>query len=140
MKSKTPFFALIFLLLCASACNKDNSPGEFKVGDTLNFQLNERKISEQDRLDVTLVGIQDGRCPCDAICVWEGEALLDLEVKYKGQDYDLKISSHKRTGQTDTLAKYVFQFIDIDPGCPKWKNDGTIDPDDYEVRLSVEKL
>ncbi len=89
--------------------------------------------------------LSDSRCPINVICVWQGEATIELLISHEGiTDIKTKlkiegyvdkshISSHKFI---DTLG-YRFTLMQLDP-YPH--TDSSYQPQDYFALLEVNKI
>ncbi len=88
--------------------------------------------------------IEDGRCPTDYVCVWEGVALGQITIDIAGQMHQVPFqvkglceANPNPCGNTlDTLG-YHIQFVQLDP-YPLTFN--PIPLQDYILKLEVEKL
>ena len=75
-----PFFAL-FALFFLMSCNKDD-----KQTVNLNepFELDYRATTEFEDGNISITFenlIEDSRCPANAICIWEGRAVVEIKVQ-----------------------------------------------------------
>lgn len=58
--------------------------------------------------------IRDSRCPTGVLCVWEGEAVVEVNIKIRGIDYgDFEMSTYD--ARIIDLGAYFIQFKDLDP-------------------------
>lgn len=118
---------LAFCLLVATACDA-NSPS----GPTV--PLNERFTlapGESVRIEDASLGLEfrgvtgDSRCPADAICVWGGDAIVQVRVlDGDAADYELHtgdssrgVAVHRQTRiRLEELQPYPFSSRTIAPG------------------------
>jgi hypothetical protein len=67
---------LIFILLLASffSCSKQ----EVLPDDPITFGQCQTDASKD--LNICFVSLQDGRCPCNAVCFWEGSVDVGIRI------------------------------------------------------------
>jgi len=86
---------------------------------------------------LTLLNIDDSRCPSDVTCVWEGEVKILLNVVKDGQDlgnFTLTSRAGNKDLATQTVDKYSIQVMQVDPYPVSTRN---ISSSDYVVTLIV---
>ena len=116
------------------SCKKKTEPDTFNIGIEEVFQINETNYSPNNSLIFSITNINDSRCPEGAVCFWQGNADVELEIELpqKGsiilRTYNTKI---------DTFHNYSFELIDVSPH-PSIKY--TIELEDYEVTLIIREL
>ncbi len=74
---------ILFILALFTSCNKDE-PDWVPINATFTLELNEQvKVIENNKraLYVSVVEIEDNRCPSDVICVRAGEALVKVIIE-----------------------------------------------------------
>jgi len=86
---------------------------------------------------ITLLNIDDSRCPSDVTCVWEGEVKILLNVVKDWQDlgnFTLTNRAGNKDLATQTVGKYFIQVMQVDPYPVSTRN---ISSSDYVVTLIV---
>lgn len=99
-----------------------------------DFQIGDEYFSEENSLEFKVSAIQDSRCASDVVCVWEGEAVVKVEVAspFSGT---LELSTFDN--QIDTLNNYSFELIQVSPYPISTE---VIDLEDYEITLKIKEL
>ena len=122
------FFALFIFL----SCNKDDETD--LVSFQKNFQIGDEYFSADNSLKFKVYAIQDSRCASDVVCVWEGEAVvkIDVESPFTGT---LELSTFDN--QVDTLNNYSFELVDVSPYPISTE---VIDLEDYDITLKIIQL
>lgn len=130
---------ILFLILFTAAvisCNKDKetTPANFQLGTETNFRLGGAYLSNVQPLQFKISEINDSRCPSDVVCIWQGEAIVTIDVESPVVGY-LRLSTFDN--QKDTLDSYSFELVDV---APYPVSNSTIKLEDYEIRLKIEKV
>ncbi len=129
---------LIWLLLASGialfSCNSENMTDTFSFNLEKSFQIGDAYFSTDHSLQFQITEINDSRCPSDVICVWQGEAVVKIEVKSPLVG-TLELNTHDNL--TDTIGSYSFELVDVSPYPVSTK---TIELDEYKVTLLIEKL
>lgn len=122
------FFAAIMLF----SCSKEDEPNPIQIEKS--FQIGDQYSSENNSLKFKVTAIQESRCPSDVVCVWEGEAIVkvDVESPFTGT---LELSTYDN--QVDTLNNYSFELMEVSPYPISTE---VIDLEDYEITLKVKEL
>ena len=126
--------ALITLVTILAGCTEVIIPADFQLNEESIFKVNNEYISIDSSLTVEIVNIQDSRCPSDVVCVWQGEALVEIEVK-EIQTYSTVLSTYDN--QIDTLGNYSIELVDIKP-YPV--SDKAIKTKDYDLTLKIKPI
>jgi len=102
-----------------------NEPFEIKVGNSLVLP---------DGILITILSVEDSRCPADVLCVWQGEAKVSINVKRASQDLgNLTLTS--TTGQEiQSLDGYSIKLVEVQPYPYSSK---VILQSDYVVTLTI---
>ena len=129
----------LILLLCVSglitySCNKEILPEPFNIGLEENFQIGEDYQANDNALKFKISVINDSRCPSDVVCIWQGEAVVNITVK-SPQAGTIELSTYDNL--IDTVGSYSFELVSVSPYPISTK---TIKPEDYKVALKIEKL
>ncbi len=76
----------------------------------------------------------DSRCPMDAVCVWMGDAVVQLDVTIGRMAWTpTQLHTHLEPKRTD-FRDYTIQLVSL---APYPKSDVVIKPEDYVARLRV---
>ena len=116
--------------LIVVSCNEEIPP----VCLEENFKIGEVYISEYNILEFTVTEITDSRCPSDVVCVWQGEAIVKIEIDTPQKDVII-LSTYDNV--IDTSGIYSFELIDVTPYPISTQ---TINLEDYNVTLKIEEL
>jgi len=104
-----------------------NEPFEIKVGNSLVIP---------DGILITILNVEDSRCPADVLCVWQGEAKVLINVK-KASQYLGNFTLTSTAGQeTQSFDGYSIKLVEVQPYPYSSKE---IMPSDYAVTLAVSK-
>ena len=121
------------LALMFSGCTKEDIFNTYEIGF-------EETVNHNKALEVTFSSIDDSRCPTDVVCVWEGQADVELTAFFEEDDAPTIFHLISRAGYpalADTLLNgYHFQLLDVDP-YPDHANSPPA-AEDYTIRLLIE--
>ena len=127
----------IWLFAGLLSCSKSElvSFGDIMVGF-------EEEIEFKSGLKLKVVDIEDSRCPADAVCIWEGQALVTLWLEFKDDVETVQIakcngSSTLCEKSTIEILDHRFQVIEVNP-FPIL--DVEVKDNEWEVLLQVEQL
>ena len=84
--------------------------------------------------------LEDSRCPVGAACVAPGEAVISFEAVRNGDDvvdFNLRFGDAVTNRDTTIFDEYRIELLEVLP-IPEVGNQP--DPEDYEIRVVVEKL
>jgi hypothetical protein len=94
--------AFLMLIIVFFACKKEKET--FVVvfeGNEGSATLEQCAIfKDYDDLQICLISINDGRCPCNADCIWEGAAEVTLQITKTGLDSTVSLFDKKLQGTT----------------------------------------
>jgi hypothetical protein len=126
---------VVFCLLVATACD-EKSPAAPSVPLNERFTLapGQTVIVEGAALRVEFRGVTaDSRCPADALCVWVGDAVVQLRITDgSAADYELHTSDSTRAVATHRQTR--IRLVELQPY--PFSN-RTIAPGDYRATLTV---
>lgn len=125
------FFATFFI-----SCNKEKgvTPENFDLGTETNFRAGDEYLSGIQSLQFRITEVNDSRCPSDVVCVWQGEAVVRIEVELP-EEGTLWLSTYDN--QKDTLGAYSFELVEV---APYPVSTETIKFEDYDITLKIEEL
>ncbi|MBT8232526.1 MAG: hypothetical protein HKO66_09450 [Saprospiraceae bacterium] len=85
MKKALFSLAIVTIISCLISCGKDtDSCTDITFDTTFSFQEGDI-FCLNGEYEITVKSVNDERCPCDVICVWEGEFTFDIEVEKEGE-------------------------------------------------------
>lgn len=131
---KTLLLILVTLGFVVYGCNKEIFPETFMLGSEKDYQINRDYQSNDNDLKFDIAVINDSRCPSDVVCIWQGEAVVKIEVK-SPQSGIIELSTYDNL--KDTVGLYSFELIDVSPYPVSTR---VIKPKDYKVTLEINKL
>lgn len=74
----TPLFSLVLALSCGSPTVVVE---RFKLGEPFELRVGQEAVSANSVLSVRFLGVvTDSRCPVSVVCVWAGEAIIEVLV------------------------------------------------------------
>jgi hypothetical protein len=122
----------------------DPEPVIFRLGEEFKLPVKQSALEPEEEILFTFKTVlSDSRCPTGVLCVWQGEAVILVNVKIGSVDYgDFKMSTYGNPS-TINVGKYYVKFINLDP-YPVYGQ--SIDPDSYvgyfliDSALEVEDL
>jgi hypothetical protein len=69
-------------LLLALGCNRVTGPAGVKLGEEFELRVGQTGLVDDELLALSFEDVpQDSRCPIDAICVWEGDAVVRVTAR-----------------------------------------------------------
>ena len=127
-----------FSLLYANACGGGTDPedaDDFTIGQSCTLEPGQRFVNRTAGLEVTWQEVsEDSRCPRNANCVWEGQAVVNLLVN--GEAVALTLRQGKPEQAQRTVANYVFTAEELSP----YPEGEQIEADAYRLQLMVSSL
>lgn len=129
---------IMFLLLLTSvfaSCSKSDDLDGLKES---KFKVNtEYTLDGDDKFYIR--SIQDSRCPSNAVCIWEGEVNLELEIisSAGSEKFKLKYKNDGTIQKFSNKQGYDFTIKSIDP-YPVLPV--TTTQEDYVVDMEVKKI
>lgn len=123
------------------ACAK---PKSSKISDTytVNLVLGKNISIPEEGLTLTLVGVNDSRCPSDARCVWAGQASVTFKVGKVGvHEQSLIVSTPVPTNinlpSDATYGTYRFSLVSLEP---EKSHSKPATPSAYRAVIKITKL
>jgi hypothetical protein len=115
---------ILFALISISACNHLD-PGVIAIGEVFSLNFDQSHLLE-DGSSISFIQLRrDSRCPDDAICTWEGEAVIVVAVENENENdagsiVELRIpgfiDQHSRGGhKPEIIAGYRITLLQLDP-------------------------
>lgn len=134
-KSKNVIFSIAALSITliilqqpsfAAEINFLDLPIGLKIGETANID---------EDLKMTLLDVEDSRCPSDVVCVWQGMVTAKVQLQKGAQDLGVHgISTETIEGDEEIFDGYYIRLTNIDP-YPV--STSPIEPSDYMLTFFV---
>ncbi len=94
------------------------------------------KIVEKE-YEICLESINDSRCPTSAVCVWEGDAAIEFNLKSNSENLSFILHSNDTFQQDTVINGLIIKLLGITP-FPDLNN--PLEQGDYSVELSISEL
>jgi hypothetical protein len=118
---------------------RDSSAG-LKIGQPFTLKVgNQVRVAHpkaKDRLEIRFLRVsEDSRCPSDVVCVWEGNAQIQLELALEGRGKTVIALNSALKPQEAIFAAFRIKLLSLEP-YPK--STRPIHPRKYRAKLIVE--
>lgn len=100
-------------------------PFEIQVGDTAQVS---------NGTEITILNVEDSRCPANVLCVWQGEAKISINVIKDSQDLGNFVLSTLEEKTIQTFDSFTIKLVEVQP-YPYSNKEITLS--DYVVTLVV---
>jgi len=105
------------------------------VGEEFTMRIGDRVKVSGPKIIIDFVDVlSDSRCPVDVVCVWTGNAQIQLQLQSKGHPPKSVLLNTPQPPIQEEFKHYVVKLVKLDP--PKISNH-QIDKSDYVVTLIV---
>lgn len=135
------WIALLSGMLFSSCNNDDIQPiSNFQLGESFELAFDETSNCVCGDLSVTFADVVgESRCPIGAVCVWQGQAEVKINLKHEGNLHVFSLISQagNRELARDTIGNLVVELLDVKP-YPIL--DQPVDEDDYRIELIIVEL
>jgi carboxymethylenebutenolidase len=119
INTKIIILALAFVLSLTGAQSMLNTyslsqtlspvPGEaFEVGVGSYAQV-------QNGVEITVLDIEDSRCPADALCIWQGEAKVEINVRQDSEDLGDFVLSTLAPQANLIFDDFIIRLVEVQP-------------------------
>jgi hypothetical protein len=136
---KTYWCLIVVFLFILGSCKEEQESAPFGTDQELTLKTGDVRSSKSDNISVKVLKISDSRCPTGVVCVWQGEATVNLAV-ISTSSFDEAIGTVVLSTfhhPVDTANNFIFKLIDVLP-YPKY---GVEVPDsEKSVVLKIDKL
>lgn len=125
--------ALLFIALNAASAELS----KVFLGKDFSLSAGQSANIESERLVIKFKTVlEDSRCPINAVCVWAGNAKVEIEViDINGQNKTVILNTEDEP-KAEALKAHLLTLIALNPP----RTDGvSILPGDYAVKLRVER-
>jgi len=129
--------ALLFgLMACGGVANPSGVPDPESHRGTVDIAIGES--TQVDGVEIGFVAVTaDSRCPTDVVCVWAGNAAVELRVSRDGspeETIELNSTVEPRSIEWNGV---LLRLVEVRPEPISTQS---IDPGDYSVRVEVSFL
>jgi carboxymethylenebutenolidase len=69
----------------------------------------------QNEVEITVLNVEDSRCPADALCIWQGEAKVEINVKQDSEDLGDFALSTLAEKMNLIFDDFTIRLIDVQP-------------------------
>ena len=122
MKYTVLVFALSLSFFLFNACGKAVEEC-VDVEYTKSFTIEkEGKYCLPDGNYFEVEELENGFCPCNVICIWEGEMILFFEAEFNGKEFSGSIGSSENTPKSFVDESYEMHFSHIEFEVPCSEN------------------
>lgn len=124
----------LLMIRCSDSSTNYN---EVVLGKEFDLKVGNSAVLPDQGLIIKFKSVNDdSRCPIGAICVWEGNATVVLELKNSIGD---TLTANLNTSLEPRTAKFSNFTIDLENLIPYPKLNETINSKDYVTTLLVKK-
>lgn len=88
------------------------------LGKEFEIAINETLQNCPKNISITLLDIQDCRCPAGAQCIWAGMIVIDAALTIDGKELGLQLSTNENASgfpQEFSTSEYTAKLIDATP-------------------------
>jgi hypothetical protein len=125
---------ILFVICCEK---EDSNSRNFKTIDNVEISIDGCFTGIENAGICFDSVISDSRCPINAMCIWEGNAVIKLGLKINGEVHSIKLNT-SHSFQTDTMVDFIYvSLLELSP-YPEIGND--IKHSEYKVKLLVANL
>lgn len=110
---------------------------EYQYGQEFTLTDGQRALVGGEAL-IRVVDVKEGRCPAPLECFWEGNALVDLEMRISGYAPErFTLNTYHDYTRDTTIRGVNVELVDLAPYPQRWEP--PIATDEYKVRLKVSR-
>jgi hypothetical protein len=127
----------LFFIGCDNA-SEDNATTK-KMGDTIQIGYGETYLDKENGYSIKFTKAEDGRCPANADCFWEGNAKVYLDlVTAEKQHHSFSLNTY-RAFTTDTIIENLsFKLLSLTPY--PGISEQVVKQTDYTIKLVAKKI
>lgn len=126
---------LLALTGCAALLELSWWPLRAELDEPFTLRVGQTAQVEGLRVTFTRV-LEDSRCPVDVVCVWAGNAKVELELALTGHGQSTAELNSTLEPQEVEFAGYLVRYLDLEP---RPKSGQPIDPRAYRLTLVVSR-
>lgn len=91
-------------------------------------------VQVQNGVEITVLDVEDSRCPADVQCIWQGEAKVHINVKEDSKDLGDFVLSTLAEKMNQSFENFTIRLIEVQPYPYSTKE---INASDYSITLVV---
>ncbi|MCO6480563.1 MAG: hypothetical protein J5I94_28230 [Phaeodactylibacter sp.] len=141
MTTRKLLVLLAFGLLLAACDESEVKPqGDFRPGESFELPYQGEGSCSCGNLSVSFTDVvEDSRCPVNAVCVWEGRAVVQLKLQLPTGNDTILLAAHagNEAAARDTVGNYRIELLKVSP-YPAGSE--PIDKERYRIELVVVEL
>ena len=108
-------YALVAAMVVVAACRAPASPS-VPLGQTFTLAPDATEVIEDAGLSVQFLGVsEDSRCPINAVCVWAGNATVQLRVRESRSSVDYELHTFESSRRSVRHGSFVIQLVNVSP-------------------------
>lgn len=134
-KNKNAIFSIVALSITLMILQQTAFAAEINFLDLpIGLKIGETGYIDEN-LEMTLLDVEDSRCPSDVVCVWQGMVTAKIQLQKGTQDLGVhSISTETMEGSEETYDGYYIRLTNIEP-YPE--STSPIEPSDYVLTFFV---
>ena len=109
MKGKNWFTLCLLMLISLISCGKSDNCTDIELDSLFQFQEGD-SFCLPTGIEFEVVKFDDQRCPCDAVCIWEGEFVFEILIRSNGFEEEYLLHE-KLDNEASTNNNLVFSEI-----------------------------
>jgi len=111
---------------------------EAEIDSEFLFQINQSTKIKSEDITITFLNVTaDSRCPADVMCVWMGQADIELLVQKGDEESSINLSIGGDSSPEESIFDmYLIQLLELAPYPYSSK---VIQPDEYTATLKISK-
>jgi len=111
---------------------------EAEIDSEFLFQINQSTKIKSEDITITFLNVTaDSRCPADVMCVWMGQADIELFVQKGDEESSINLSIGGDSSPEESIFDmYLIQLLELAPYPYSSK---VIQPDEYTATLKISK-
>jgi hypothetical protein len=120
------------------AQSEESMSVEVELDSEFVLQVNQRAQIESEDITVTFLNVTaDSRCPADVMCVWQGQADIEVLVQKGDEESIVSLSiGGESTPEESIFDMYLIQLIEL---APYPYSTQMIQSDEYTATLKITK-
>ncbi|MBD0825500.1 hypothetical protein [Aestuariibaculum marinum] len=116
----------LFIFSCSSGNLKKENNFSFKPGACIDIQNNGYKLC--------ITTIEDGRCPLNMNCLWQGNATVYFILTSNHEDISFTLNTFKNFKQDTIINNLKFSLVDVLPYPERTPSSNL---EDYTIKLEI---
>lgn len=88
---------------------------ELKLNDTIGLRYGELYCNSEYEILLSVDSIQDSRCPIGALCIWEGNGRVKINLQEGGDRSSFWLNTHDNFLQDTVIHGVKYELTDLLP-------------------------